>query len=377
MKKVRFLGLDVHADTIAVAVAEPDGEVRSLGMIPNREESVRKLVKKLGPPEQLQACYEAGPTGYVLYWQLTSLGVKCEVVAPTLVPVKPGDRVKTDRRDARKLAQSYRAGDLTAVWVPDETHEALRDLVRARESAKQDELRARHRLSKFLLRHGQRAPAGVKPWTVKYMGWVRQEVQFEQPAQEYTRLDYVHEVEHANERVGRLEEAIREAVKLVPRPMQKVIEALQGMRGIAQISAVTIVSELGRISRFEGARQLMGYSGMVASEDSSGKRVQRGPITKTGNAHLRRVVIEAAWCYRNRPALGAALRKRQEGLSAETKEIAWKAQHRLHKRYCRLVSTGKNKQKVVIAIGRELLGFIWAIGIQAESNHNLQTKKAA
>src|SRR5262252_3376461 len=175
MKKVRFLGLDVHAETIAVAVAEPDGEVRPLGIIPNREESVRKLVKKLGPAEQLQACYEAGPTGYVLYWQLTGLGVRCEVVAPTLVPVKAGDRVKTDRRDASKLARSYRAGDLTSVWVPDGAHEALRDLVRAREAAKQDQLRARHRLGKFLLRHGRRAPAGVKPWTLNYMAWVRQQ----------------------------------------------------------------------------------------------------------------------------------------------------------------------------------------------------------
>jgi transposase len=200
MKKVRFLGLDVHAETIAVAVAEPDGEVRSLGIILNREESVRKLVKKLGPAEQLQACYEAGPTGYVLYWQLTGLGVKCEVVAPTLVPVKAGDRVKTDRRDATKLARSYRAGDLTPVWVPDEAHEALRDLVRAREAAKQDQLRARHRLSKFLLRHGRRPTSGVKPWTLKYMDWVRQQVQFEPPAQDYTRLDYLHEVEHANDR---------------------------------------------------------------------------------------------------------------------------------------------------------------------------------
>jgi transposase len=190
MKKVRFLGLDVHAETIAVAIAEPNGEVRSLGIIPNREESIRKLVKKLGPAEQLQACYEAGPTGYVLYWQMTSLGVKCEVVAPTLVPVKAGDRVKTDRRDASKLARSYRAGDLTAVWVPNEEHEALRDLVRAREVAKQDQLRARNRLSKFLLRHGRRAPAGIRAWTQKFQQWIKEQVHFEQPAQEFTLLDY-------------------------------------------------------------------------------------------------------------------------------------------------------------------------------------------
>ena len=165
MKKVQFVGLDVHADTIAVAVAEPDGTVRSVGVIPNRPESIRTLVKRLGSPEQLRACYEAGPTGYVLYWQLTALGVRCEVVAPTLVPVKAGDRVKTDRRDALKLARSYRAGDLTPVWVPDAAHEALRDVVRAREAAKKDQLRARHRLGKFLLRHGRRPPTGINRWT--------------------------------------------------------------------------------------------------------------------------------------------------------------------------------------------------------------------
>jgi transposase len=334
-------------------------------------------VKKLGPAEQLRACYEAGPTGYVLYWQLTALGVKCAVVAPTLVPVKAGDRVKTDRRDATKLARSYRAGDLTPVWVPDEAHEALRDLVRAREAAKQDQLRARHRLSKFLLRHGRRPPSGVKPWTLKYMDWVRQQVQFEQPAQDYTRLDYLHEVEHANDRVRRLEEAIGEAVKLAPSQMREVIHALQAMRGIAQISAVTIVSELGQISRFAGARQLMGYSGAVASEDSSGKRVQRGAITKTGNAHLRRVVIEAAWAYRHRPAIGATLHKRQLRVCEEVKEIAWKAQHRLHKRYRSLAAAGKNQQKIVTAMGRELLGFIWAIGVKVESNGSPRTRLAA
>jgi transposase len=368
MKKVRFLGLDVHAETIAVAVAEPDGEVRSLGIIPNREESVRKLIKKLGPAEQLQVCYEAGPTGYVLYWQLTALGVKCEVVAPTLVPVKAGDRVKTDRRDATKLARSYRSGDLTAVWVPNEEHEALRDLVRAREAAKQDQLRARHRLSKFLLRQGRRAPEGIKMWTQRYLQWVKEQVHFEQPAQEYTLLDYVHEVEHVADRIQRLEQAITEAIKLAPAPMQEVVQALQALRGIAQISAVTIVAELGKISRFEGARQLMGYSGAVSSEHTSGTRVRRGSITKTGNAHLRRIAVEAAWAYRHRPAIGSALRKRQEGLSQEVKEIAWKAQHRLHKRYRTLTAAGKEKQKVITAVGRELLGFIWAIGVQVERN---------
>ena len=377
MNKVRFLGLDVHAETIAVAVAEENGEVRSLGIIPNREESIRKLVKKLGPVEQLRACYEAGPTGYVLYWQLTALGVKCEVVAPSLVPVKAGDRVKTDRRDATKLARSYRSGDLTAVWVPDAEHEALRDLVRAREAAKQDQLRARHRLGKFLLRHGRRTPSGIKVWTQKHLDWIKEQVHFEQAAQEYTLLDYLHEVEHVAGRIRRLEQAIEEAVKLAPPRMQEVVRALQALRGIAQISAVTIVAELGEISRFGRARQLMGYSGAVSSEHSSGRRMERGPITKTGNAHLRRIVIEAAWSYRHRPGYGWALRKRQEGLSEEVKEIAWKAQHRLHKRYRNLLGAGKDKQKVITAIGRELLGFIWAIGVQVERNSKPSQQRVA
>ncbi len=370
-EKVRFLGLDVHAETIAVAVAEQDGEVRSLGVIANRAESVRKLMKKLGPAEQLRACYEAGPTGYVLYWQLTELGVECAVIAPTLVPAKAGDRVKTDRRDAVKLARCHRAGDLTAVWVPDEGTEALRDLVRTREVAKQDQLRARHRLSKFLLRTGRRPASEVKAWTELYMAWVRQ-LRYEQAAQDWTRLDLLHEVEHMAERVKRLEEAIREAVKLAPAAMQEVIGGLQALRGIAEISAVTVVAELGNISRFESARQLMGYSGTVPSENSSGKRQQRGSITKTGNAHLRRIAFEAAWSFRLRPGIGPGLRKRQEAVPEEIKEMAWKAQLRLHKRYARLAAAGKDQRKIVTAVGRELLGFIWAIGIKAEAASRLR-----
>jgi transposase len=365
-EKVRFLGLDVHAETIAVAVAEPNGEVRSLGTIPNRTESIRKLLKKLGAVEHLRACYEAGPTGYVLYWQLSELGVQCEVVAPTLVPVKAGDRVKTDHRDAEKLARNHRSGDLTAVWVPDEGSEALRDLVRAREAAKQDQLRARHRLSKFLLRTGQRPGPGIKAWTQRYLVWVRQ-LCYAQPAQTATLLDYLHEVEHMGERVGRLEQAITEAVKLASPQIQAVVRDLQALRGIAEISAVTIASELGRISRFQSARQLMGYSGTVPGEDSSGKRMRRGPITKTGNAHLRRIVVEAAWSYRLRPAVGPGLRKRQQEVPQQIKEIAWKAQVRLSKRYARLAAAGKDKRKIVTAVGRELLGFIWAIGINSEA----------
>ena len=377
MKRVQFVGLDVHADTIAVAVAEPDGTVRSVGVIPNRPESIRKLVKRLGSPDQLRACYEAGPTGYVLYWQLTALGVRCEVVAPTLVPVKAGvaptlvpvkagDRVKTDRRDALKLARSYRAGDLTPVWVPDAAHEALRDVVRAREAAKKDQLRARHRLGKFLLRHGRRPPTGITRWTQRYLLWVKG-VRFAEAAQEATLLDYLHEVDHMADRLTRLEAALDEAVQAAPAPMRAVIAALQALRGVAQVSAATIVAELGQVSRFGRPSQLMSYSGTVPSEHSSGDRIRRGGITKTGNAHLRRIVIEAAWAYRHRPARGRALLKRQQPVSEEVKAIAWKAQHRLHARYRTLTARGKSKQQVVTAIGRELLGFIWAIGTTVEA----------
>ena len=243
-EKVRFLGLDVHAETITVAVAEPGDEVRSLGTIANRADSIRKLVKQLGPVEQLKACYEAGPTGYVLYWQLAELGVKCDVIAPTLIPVKAGDRVKTDRRDAEKLARCHRAGDLTAVWVPDAGSEALRDLVRAREAAKQDQLRARHRLSKFLLRSGQRPAAGLKAWTQHYMAWVRQ-LRFEQVAQESTRLDYLHEVEHMAERVVRHRQRASETNRC--RSSMELSVAARRRSGVAQAIR-------GRAGRDQGGR---------------------------------------------------------------------------------------------------------------------------
>ena len=368
MKNVRFIGLDVHAETIAVAVAEPGGEVRSLGTIPNRPEPVARLIRKLGKPEHLRVCYEAGPTGYVLYWQLSELGVKCEVIAPTLVPVKAGDRVKTDRRDAEKLARCYRAGDLTPVWVPDVAHEALRDLVRARLAAKRDQLRARNRLGKFLLRHGRRVPEGTTAWSTKHLAWVKQQ-SFEQAAQQATVVDYLHEVEHAAERIMRLERSIDAAIETLPRKLHAVIDALQSLRGIAKISAVSIMAEVGELSRFESARQLMGYSGAVSREHSSGERIRRGSISKTGNAHLRRIVIESAWAYRHRPGLGATLLARQREQSEDIKAIAWKAQHRLHGRYAKLLAKGKPKQQVITAVGRELLGFIWAIGVAAERSH--------
>jgi len=294
MKDIRYVGWDVDSEKILVAVAEPGGEVRALGAIPYREESVRRLIRKLGPAKRLRVCYEAGPHGYGLYWLLTKLGVHCDVVAPTLVPVKSGDRVKTNRRDAEKLARCYRSGDLTAVWVPDAAHEALRDLVRAREVAKKDQLRARHRLGKFLLRRGLRAAEGVKNWTLKHLLWIKT-LRFERPEQEATFLDYLHEVEHQAERVKRLDLAIDQAIESAPVEMRALIVALQALRGIQTVSAATLVAEVGPVSRFARPKQLMGYSGMVSSENSTGTSVRRGAITKTGNAHVRRILGEAAW----------------------------------------------------------------------------------
>lgn len=374
-KNTRFVGLDVHAKSIAVAVAELDGTERFVGKIPNKIESIRKLVKKLGPKEALRVCYEAGPCGYVLYWQLTEMGVDCEVIAPTLVPVKAGDRVKTDRRDALKLARCHRSGDLTAVWVPDAAHEALRDVVRAREAAKKDQRKARHRLQKFLLRHGERPPAGVNAWTTTHRAWL-DSLRFELGALQATFTDYRHEVEHAGERITRLEAAIDEAVEQAPAELRAVIAGLQALRGIAKTAAVGIAAEVGNFSRFDSPRQLMGYSGAVPSEHSSGDDPKRGGITKTGNSHLRRLLTESAWCYRHQPRMYPVLRKRQKDLDPEVKAIAWRGQVRLSGRYRKLCARGKPSQKVVTAVARELLGFIWEIAVHIEQQAEQHSPEA-
>lgn len=368
-KATRFVGLDVHADTIAIAVADAgrDGEARSLGTIANRLESVRKLVKTLGGPKGLRVCYEAGPTGYALYWQLVKLGVECEVVAPTLVPMKAGDRVKTDRRDALKLARCYRAGELTAVWVPDPAHEALRDLVRAREAAKKDQLRARNRLGKFLLRAGRRPPE-TTPWGTVFMLWVRAQ-KFEHVAQQATMIDYLNEIDHVVARVERLEQAIEEAIQSAPPMLRAVIDGLQVLRGMAKLTATTLAVEIGNFTRFERPSQLMAYAGATPSEYSTGASRRQGGITKTGNAHIRRVLFESVWAYRHRPSMGAALKQRQKDLPQHLKEIGWKAQHRLHRRYTALSARGKPHGKVMTAVGRELLGFVWAVATQVERDY--------
>lgn len=355
----QFIGMDVHKETITVAVAPGEGgEVRPLGAIPATPDAVAQLMRRLGSPSQLVCCYEAGPCGYGLYRQLTELGISCQVVAPSLIPRKPGDRIKTDQRDAVKLARLLRSGDLTAVWVPAPADEALRDLTRAREHAQQVLTKARQTLRMFLLRLGCQPPSTMRPWRLPYWSWLRR-LQLPQPAQQVVLDEYRTAVEEGEARVRRLDAAVGE---LAPVSSQApLIAGLQTMRGVAMLTAATVVAELGDITRFSSPRQLMAYAGLVPSEASSGGRERRGGITKTGNAHLRHILVESAHQYRHTPAIGRNLRRRQEGQSAAVCAVSWQAQQRLHKRFRRLLARGKLVQQAVIAVARELLGFIWGL----------------
>jgi transposase len=364
-KNTRYLGLDVHAETITAAIAEGRQKVRSLGQFPNRPEAVRKFVEKLGNPNTLRVCYEAGPTGYALYWQLTRMDVECEVVAPSLIPKKSGDRIKTDRRDALKLAQCHQAGTLTAVWVPDGAHEALRDLVRARGAAKEDESRAKHRLIKYLLRYSLRHPDGCRAWTHPWWRWL-QALKLEHSAQQETLLAHVAEVLHQAERVSRFDQTLERAIESVSPEKKAVIDALQALRGVAKLTAVTIVTEVGTFQRFRKPTELMGYTGLVPSEYSSGGKESKGRITRTGNAHLRHVLGETACHTRHRPWLSNRLKRVLPTLPPGVAEIAWKAQERLHRKFTRMTYQRKLPGKVTTAVARELVGFIWAIGHKVE-----------
>ena len=359
----KFVGLDVSKETITVAVADGSQAPRYLGGIANTSEAVRKLIKRLGRPEELVACYEAGPTGYGLYRQLSQLGVPCVVVAPSLTPVRPGDHVKTDRRDALRLAQLLRAGELTPVWVPGEEDEALRDLVRARESAKRDLRRARQEITSFLLRHGIEAPKGIRRWSKMFVRWL-DTVSFTHRPTQVAFQEYLRAVHEASGRVERLKAEIHAVATESDRA--PVIQALQALKGVREITAVTVVAEVGEFSRFRSPAQLMAYSGTVPREFSSGARVRRTGITKTGNAHLRFVLGEAAWAYRYKPAVKAHLRVRQQGLDPEITAIALKAQERLHRKYWRLIGRGKPSGVAATAVARELLGFMWAIACSVE-----------
>ena len=358
-KGTRFVGLDVHKASIAVAVAGSFGDPEDHGQIPNDPAAIRRLLDRLGGPEaRLSVAYEAGPTGYALHRQLTALGIECIVVAPSLIPAKPGDRVKTDRRDAAKLARLLRSGDLTPVWIPDEAGEALRDLVRARDDAKADQLRARHRLSKFLLRRAVHPPAGVRAWSRAHDAWLER-LTFAGPADQVVLDDYRSVARAAAERVKRLETALfRVATTGV---QADLINALQAIRGIGFLSAVTIAAEAGDLRRFASARQFMAYTGLVPSEYSSGASRHRGRITKTGNRLIRHVLGQAAHNARYRPNVSSSLRARQRNVPPAIVELDRRAQARLHQRYRSLVGRiGKNK--TVIAVARELAGFVWAAG---------------
>lgn len=371
---MKFVGLDVHAESIQVGVADQGREQgRSWGMIEYRPEAVRKLMQRLGPPQQLLVCYEAGPTGYGLYRQFTEMGIDCMVVAPSLIPSRPGDKIKTDRRDAVRLAELLRANELTPVRVPDEDDEALRDLIRAREDAKQDLQRARQRVLKFLLRHDRRRPDHLKNnWTKKHREWL-DGLRFERSSEQLVFQEYLHAIDEIESRLERYSEAIHQHA--TQSPHTPVIQALQTLRGVAEVTATGIVAEIQNFSRFRSPAQLMSYAGLVPREHSSGGRRRQGGITKTGNAHLRRLVIEAAWSYRHRPALREALKRRQAGQPPKIQAIAWRAQHRLHQKYVNLARRSKPKPQAITAVARELLGFIWEIACEVERMQ--QGQKAA
>ncbi len=365
----KYIGLDTHKDTIAVAIAKA-GRSKPVyyGEIPNTAEAIRKLVKGLSPGgEVLAFCYEAGPCGYGVYRQITQLGHRCDVVAPSLIPTRPGDRVKTDRRDAESLSSLNRSGELTPVWVPDKEQEAIRDLTRAREDMKSMERQARQRLGAFLLRHGKRYDAGKSTWTQAHFRWL-EKLKFEIPVQQIVFQEYIDAVKQAQQRVIGLEEEMSKA--LGGWSLGPVVEALMSLRGVKLITAMTVMAELGDITRFESPRQLMKYLGLVPSEHSSGQSVRRGGITKAGNGHVRRVLIEAGWCYRFMARKTAHLQRRAEKASESVQAIAWKAQKRLCGRYRHLLEKGKLKVQVCTAIARELVGFIWAIAMEV-AGHRL------
>jgi len=361
---ITYIGLDVHKETIAVALAEAGlrGDVREYGKIANTPAAVKALVAKLARNgHELRFCYEAGPCGYGIQRQLTALKHDCMVVAPSLIPRRPGERIKTDRRDAINVAKLHRAGELTPVWVPDEAHEAIRDLVRARLAAVRTLRQARQQLSGFLLRHGHHynRPA----WTLMHRRWLAG-LRFEHAVHHIVLEDCIAAVEAATARRDRLEAHI--AAALPDWSLAPVVHALQALRGMALVAAATLVAELGDITRFGNPRQLMAYLGLVPSEHSSGGTRRQGGITKAGNGAARRMLIEAAWSYRFPARISREQLLRQEGLTKPIRDIAWKAQERLCRRYRKLARAGKPPTVVTAAIARELAGFVWAIARHAQ-----------
>jgi len=356
-----FVAFDTSKLRNAVAIADGgrDGEVRFLGEIENSEAATAKLVRKLERQYQrLTFCYEAGPTGYGLHRQITELGHECIVAAPSLIPKRPGDRVKTNRRDAVGLVRLLRAGELTAVWVPDRHHEAMRDLTRARERAMLDLRGKRQQISSLLLRQGRHYQEGRKPWTKIHKAWLMRQ-EFDHPERRLVFEEMMLAMREAEDRLARLEQAIRVAVP--EWSLAEVVTGLMAMRGIDLVSAAGFLAEMGDLSRFPTPSQLMGNLGMVPSEHSSGETTKRGPITKAGNRRARRLLVECAWAYRHPPRIGVTKQAKVAAAPPAVREIAWKAQHRLYGRYRTLIRRGKLKNVAITAVARELAGFIWAV----------------
>ncbi len=357
-----YVGLDVHKETIAVAVAEPGrAEPVYRGEIANRPKRVEKWLVKLSQAYAgglLAFCYEAGPCGYVLYRQILASGHDCQVVAPSRIPKAPGERLKTDRRDALKLARLLRSGDLKAVWVPDTDQEMMRDLSRARDDMKGQERKARQQLNAFVLRHGHHWPRGKSRWSQAHYHWL-ESLRFEQPWQQVTLQEYIDAAKAASERVAQLNAHLMRA--LPEWSLAPVVDSLIALRGVDKLAAIVLLAELGDISRFDSPRELMAFLGLVPSEHSSGARRRQGGITRTGNAHARRMLVESAWSYRFPARQTMHLKRKAVKASASAKQIAWAAQKRLCGRYRTLTRAGKNIKVVCVAIARELAGFIWDI----------------
>jgi transposase len=350
--------LDVHKDSISVAVAENGrGPAQLWETIPADELRLLKLLERLGPKARLRVCYEAGPTGYRLARQLQEQGICCVVVAPSLVPTQTNRRIKTDRRDAVRLAHFLRSGDLVEVSIPAAQTEAMRDLERAREDAIRVERVARQQLDKFLLRHGRRWSEGSK-WTVKHWKWIKLQ-EFPEEAARRVLGDYINTAEQASARVQRLTADMGELVERWT--LGPLVRALQALRGVDLVTAVVLAAEIGNFQRFRTPKQLMAYLGLVPSEHSSGGTRRQGGITRTGNRHARWVLVEAAWNYRFRPGASRAIQARRQRVAAGVQSIAQRAEQRLSRRFRRLIDRGKSSQKAVTAVARELVGFVWAI----------------
>jgi len=362
-QNILFIGMDVHKESIEIAISDGNTqETRRYGKIGGTRDAMRKaLIKLVAPGKSLHFCYEAGPCGYEIYRQISQLGHHCSVVAPSLIPTKPGERVKTDRRDSEKLCRLDRAGELTPVWVPDQEQEAMRDLTRAREDMKGLERISKQRLNAFLLRYARIYESGKSRWTQAHFRWLER-LKFDVAVQQIVFQEYVEAIKQAEARVAGLEQEMEKALEswsLAP-----VVESLMALRGVKLITAMTIMAELGDITRFDSPRQLMSFLGLVPSETSSGQTRRQGGITKTGNGHARRVLIESGWCYRFPARKTAHLQRRAEKCSSEVQAIAWTAQKRLCGRYTHLLGRGKLKVQVCTAVARELVGFIWAIACE-------------